>query len=207
MTMIESAQRADHEICSHLLPWYANETLEPGEKLMVEAHLADCGECQEDLALLGEMRSAVLEEDSSPISVPQNSAAVIESGAARKTPRPTTVAWRVAAMLLLALPLAWVVFKPAPNQQFETVTSEGQAATVQYVLELTFDPLLPPEDVNAMMLELGTPVTAAQDSAANRVIMTLAPRSLAELEAHAADIARRPGIESAKFVALQVPVR
>lgn len=207
MTMNESATRADHQNCSQLLPWYANESLGPDEKQAVEAHLADCSECQEDLALLGEMRMAVLDEESLPISVPLRSADVIDRGPARRTMRQTPLAWRLAAAVLLALPVAWFLLNSAPNQRFETVTSEGEAATVQYILELEFEPNLPAEEVNATLLELGTPVATASGRVANRVLVELAPRSLAELEAHAEDIARRPGIVSARFVALQVPVR
>ena len=205
--MIESAKKTDHQVCNQLLPWYANETLGSDDRLFVEAHLVHCDECQEDLALLGEMRRAVLDENSAPISVPLKSADVLERGPGRRTARRETVAWRLAAMVLLALPVAWILMTSAPNQQFETVTSETDTATVQYVLELRFDPTVPPEEVNAMLLEFGTPITTATDGIVNRVMMTLAPQSLAELEAHAEDIAKHPEIESAKFVALQVPVR
>ena len=207
MKMIESAARTDHENCNQLLPWYANETLGPDERQAVEAHLANCSECQEDLALLAKMRTAVLDEESLPISVPLESANVIERGSSRRTVRRTPVAWRLAAALLLALPLAWLLLTSVPNQQFETVTSESQTATVQYVLELQFDAALSPEEVDALMQELGTPVANASGDLTSRVLVELTPKSLAELEAHAQDIARRPGIESAEFVALQVPVR
>ena len=39
-----------HEQVQMLLPWRANGTLEAGEAALVEAHLAECGECRTDLA-------------------------------------------------------------------------------------------------------------------------------------------------------------
>ena len=48
--------RDDHEQAQMLLPWRANGTLEPGEAALLEAHLAECEECREDLAASLAMR-------------------------------------------------------------------------------------------------------------------------------------------------------
>jgi anti-sigma factor RsiW len=42
--------RDAHEQAQMLLPWRVNGTLEPGEAAMLDAHLAECEECREDLA-------------------------------------------------------------------------------------------------------------------------------------------------------------
>ena len=42
--------RDAHEQAQLLLPWRVNGTLEPGEAALLEAHLAECAECREDLA-------------------------------------------------------------------------------------------------------------------------------------------------------------
>nr|MDP9121518.1 zf-HC2 domain-containing protein [Acidobacteriota bacterium] len=51
-----------HQRVLELLPWYANDTLEGGERREVEDHLAGCTCCQEELAgsrqLGGELRRA-----------------------------------------------------------------------------------------------------------------------------------------------------
>jgi len=48
--------RDDHEQAQMLLPWRVNGTLEPGEAALLEAHLADCEECREDLSASLAMR-------------------------------------------------------------------------------------------------------------------------------------------------------
>src|SRR6202012_2249105 len=40
-----------HQQVQTLLPWYMNGTLDAGEVAAVEAHLAECGECRDDLAV------------------------------------------------------------------------------------------------------------------------------------------------------------
>jgi hypothetical protein len=40
-----------HQQVQTLLPWYMNGTLDAGEVAAVEAHVADCAECREDLAM------------------------------------------------------------------------------------------------------------------------------------------------------------
>jgi len=40
-----------HQQVQTLLPWYMNGTLDAGEVAAVEAHLAECAECREDLVL------------------------------------------------------------------------------------------------------------------------------------------------------------
>jgi hypothetical protein len=42
--------RDAHEQAQMLLPWRVNDTLEPGEAALFDAHLAECEECREDLA-------------------------------------------------------------------------------------------------------------------------------------------------------------
>lgn len=39
-----------HEQAQQLLPWYVNDTLGESERAQVEAHLAACDECRDDLA-------------------------------------------------------------------------------------------------------------------------------------------------------------
>jgi anti-sigma factor RsiW len=49
MAEIIRLRGSPHERAQQLLPWYVNGTLDPDEKAMVEAHLADCADCRADL--------------------------------------------------------------------------------------------------------------------------------------------------------------
>ena len=49
----------DHERCREEIPFYAAATLEPGERSLVESHLAVCPECRRDLAFWGGVAAAV----------------------------------------------------------------------------------------------------------------------------------------------------
>ena len=44
---------------AELLPWFVNETLSTEERYAVEQHIATCPQCQQEIALLQEMRSHV----------------------------------------------------------------------------------------------------------------------------------------------------
>jgi anti-sigma-K factor RskA len=55
-----------HQQVQALLPWYVNGTLDEGEMAAVEAHLATCAECREDLAMdraIGRQDTAALPLD------------------------------------------------------------------------------------------------------------------------------------------------
>lgn len=46
-----------------LLPWYANATLSPVDRIDVEAHLHDCADCRAELSLVQKMMQAVVAEN------------------------------------------------------------------------------------------------------------------------------------------------
>ena len=48
-----------HEATQLLLPWYATGAIEPGDRLLVEAHLPQCAECRAELAAERRLRAAV----------------------------------------------------------------------------------------------------------------------------------------------------
>ncbi len=49
----------DHETIEALLPWYVNGTLTDEERAQVEAHLAHCRRCREDVRFLTGLRQGV----------------------------------------------------------------------------------------------------------------------------------------------------
>ncbi|MGN8001348.1 anti-sigma factor family protein [Sphingomonas sp. 22176] len=48
-----------HEATMLLLPWYVTGEIEPGDRLLVDAHLADCADCRDELAAERRLHGAV----------------------------------------------------------------------------------------------------------------------------------------------------
>jgi hypothetical protein len=49
-----------HQQTQELLPWYVTGAIDADDRQIVEAHLADCAECQAELAIERRLRSAVV---------------------------------------------------------------------------------------------------------------------------------------------------
>jgi anti-sigma factor RsiW len=123
-----------HDETERLLPWYANGTLAPGERAEVEAHLAGCPLCRDELAreqgLAAALRAAGevapsphpaqlarllarLDEPAPALAPPPRRLPARLRAVFAGTPRP--VRWAMAAQLaLLALLLASREWRPAP---------------------------------------------------------------------------------------------
>jgi len=119
----ERAERGNrlHRRVWDLLPWYANGTLEDGERRTVESHLAACSRCREELSAcrgLGELLQQVPEV--APAPHPAHLARILEKigdheraawqspleslrNLLTATPRP--VRWALVAQLVLVLGL------------------------------------------------------------------------------------------------------
>ncbi len=54
-------QGNEHGEVAELLPWYVNETLEADQVARVDAHLAGCAQCRDDLAACLQFEAAVLD--------------------------------------------------------------------------------------------------------------------------------------------------
>jgi hypothetical protein len=122
--MRSGAERGDrlHRRVWDLLPWYANGTLEDGERRTVESHLAACSRCREELSAcrgLGELLRQVPEV--APAPHPAHLARILEKigdheRAAWRSPleslrnlltaTPRPVRWALAAQLVLVLGLS-----------------------------------------------------------------------------------------------------
>lgn len=57
--MSEAHNKSVHKETLELLPWYANGSLTDPERARVESHLADCGECREELAQCRDLRECL----------------------------------------------------------------------------------------------------------------------------------------------------
>ena len=116
----------NHWELQQLLPWYVTGALEPEEHARVEAHVATCEECQEELAFERQLADAVkalpLDADVSWRRMEKR------LKAERQRQRPTLLTspwtgWAVAACALVAAGLAMAPHAPA-----------GQGAALYHVL-------------------------------------------------------------------------
>jgi anti-sigma factor RsiW len=95
-----------HEQTQRLLPWYANGTLDQSEYAAVEAHLAECAACLEELAV---DRAFCIELAGIPIDVEQSWNALHRDMAARKAPRIRSFCMATPAFLRHPIPLGWAL--------------------------------------------------------------------------------------------------
>jgi hypothetical protein len=201
---------------SLLLPWHVNGTLSEAEREKVQAHLDVCGNCREELSLCTDMMDSVRQQEATPI-IPATTAAQVLNDAqdhvARKAQKNRQQRWAIAAAIGLVALLLVIELPPSSltdmeNQRFETATSAVAPGTMDYVLELRFADGVSSEDRAAIINELGGGNSVLTREQTNvRIVLSMLPKSLDELEQHASEIAARREIESAEFVALQLPVK
>lgn len=51
-----------HREVERLLPWFVNGTLEPDERVWLERHIDECGQCQREIAELNELQAAYMQQ-------------------------------------------------------------------------------------------------------------------------------------------------
>lgn len=214
--MGSDASKAMHEEVILLLPWYVNGTLSASERGKVQAHLDTCSDCRDEVSFCTDMMASVQQQGPTPI-LPATTATQILDGARQNVasnarwPRQRT--WGIAAglglfALLMVIELAPDNSNESENQSFEAATSSTALETVDYVLQLRFADGVSTDERMAVIDELGggdLVIVAGRPQV--RIVVSLPPKSLAELELHTAEIELRREIESAEFVALQIPVR
>lgn len=102
-----------HKRVWDLLPWYANGTLLEGERRMVEAHLAECPRCRDEIAVCQKLGTAVRQsEEIAPAVHPIRLARLMERidaeeehGAGERGWRQVVLApWRGLAVLVRTTP-------------------------------------------------------------------------------------------------------
>jgi hypothetical protein len=205
-----------HNDVSLQLPWYVNGTLSEADREKVQAHLDVCGDCREELSLCAEMMDTVRQQEATPI-IPATTAAQVLNDAqehvARKAQQDRQQRWTIAAAigfvaLLLVVGLAPSSLTDMENQRFEAATSAVAPETMDYVLELRFVDGVSSEKRATIINELGGGTSVLTREQTNvRIVLSMLPKSLDELEQYASEIVARSEIESAEFVALQLPVK
>jgi anti-sigma-K factor RskA len=126
-----------HDRVEQLLPWYVNATLSAEDRAMVDAHLAECAECRDELASERSLATAVA---GLPVEMEQSWAAFekrLDSAPvpARLRPvplwrRPVAAGW-MAAPLAAAAAVVLAISLPGRTAVDHTYTALGSASTHQ----------------------------------------------------------------------------
>jgi anti-sigma factor RsiW len=145
MAEIFSLRPSEHDVVQQLLPWHVNGTLTPDESAQVEAHLAECRDCREDLA---QERALAREVALLPLEVDEGwQAMALRMGTARsgndnaRAPflrRSAATGWviggAIAASVTLTLGTLALRQPAAPDHTFHTLGSAPAATTGQVIV-------------------------------------------------------------------------
>jgi hypothetical protein len=186
--------------------------------MALREHLKDCKACQADLETHADMRAAVLGRELTPIipaTRPEDIIGVRTAGVDRQ-PRARQVSSRFiaaaagVAILGLALVLALYPEKDAKlnNQVFQTSTSVGSLEGIDYVLQLQFEEGVSDSEGSRIASQLDGAVRwTVNDNDVYEVHVRLAAPSLQVLQEYEKHTASLQGVQSARFTALQLPIR
>lgn len=146
MAEIFSLRPSEHDSVQKLLPWFVNGTLSARETERVEAHLAQCDECREDLAFERELArgaaSLQLNADDGwkamQLRMAEQAPPARATGAVRLFRRRVPLGWAMAGSLAASVALAVLVtgVRPngAPQQTYHTLGSAAADARGQLVV-------------------------------------------------------------------------
>ena len=213
---------ADRNSCQSRLrqdiPWYLNDTLTEAETTRVREHIESCADCRADLELHSSMRSTVLGREVTPI-LPQTRAADITGigKTGRLRPRANSRIWSqlsaVAAgvaiiSVALLVGLYSIDFTEERGQVFQTATSTGSPKGIDYILQLRFeDTVSEPQRAKIVAQLDGMVKWTVNDSGVYEIHVQLPTPSLEVLKDYEQRTDALPGVQSAEFTALQLPMR
>lgn len=200
------------------IPWYINGTLSDAEAAAVRDHIATCADCRVDVELHSSMRGAVLGREVTPIMPATKAADIIgigrtgmERGArSRRAPLQLFAAAAGVAIVGVALVMSLYPQKDAEvaNQLFETATSAGPSEGIDYILQVQFENDVSDVERSRIAAQLeGAVKWTVTDSGVYEVHVQLAAPSLEVLQEYEQHTDALPGVQSAKFTALQLPMR
>lgn len=212
--MVEDLLQARHAAADELLPWYVNGTLSAGEHARVRRHLDECGTCRDNVMLLSRVESVVSRPMATPILPSRRPEVLLEKiDRLERTGRwlgrmPAVAAASLAvAAVALAIAAATLLLESRDPAIYETVTSESQHGTMDYVLSLEFEAGTGREDRQRVLRELAArDVRLDETSGLYELKLKLTAASLAELERFTSAVEDRPEVRSVRIVALQLPV-
>jgi anti-sigma-K factor RskA len=138
-----------HAEADRLLPWWVNGTLPDDERIQVEQHLAECVQCQREVAWLRTLQDTYADDQTAADDVPHTmrrlrrrlqkehaNTAVSPTSASTWARRGRRLSWLVAAQaaLILALGLVMLQDRHATYHTLSAPTAKGS------LLVVVFDP-------------------------------------------------------------------
>lgn len=200
------------------IPWYVNGTLSEQATAVLREHMEDCDDCQADLKLHSDMRASVHGRKLTPMQ-PATTAEDIIRSVDRESDRLTvkssgtrSFAAIAAGIAILGLGLFLLLYPKdtiEPNGQlFQTATSAGSPGNIDYVLQVQFEEHVSLSQRARIATELdGAVKWAINDMGVYEVHVRLATPSLQALQEYEEFTDSITGVKSAKFTALQLPMR
>jgi anti-sigma factor RsiW len=157
-----------HEQAWDLLPWLVNDTLEPGERVEVEAHVASCRECREERERCRTMASLVRKAEVAPSPHPAQLARLVQRiDETERTKKgrtlagflggtPSAVRWALVAQAAAVVFLLAVVFLPNVRPAFHVLSDPSKAVVApgQRQLRVVFAPGTTEPDMRRLLLEV-----------------------------------------------------
>lgn len=200
------------------IPWYVNGTLSAPAAAAVREHIKGCSDCQADLEMHTEMRASVLDRELTPMIPMVRAEDVIgtDGNGLDRPSRAWQISWRLIgaaagiAVLGVALVLALYSGKDTEpgNQLFQTATSTSPSEGIDYVLQLQFEERISESEGGRIAAELDGAIRwAVNDNGVYEVHVRLPEASLQALQEYEERAEALQGVQSAKFTALQLPIR
>lgn len=214
MTNVDTGQCCDKS--RENIPWYLNGALSGADAEAVREHIEGCAECRADVELHSSMRASVLGRELTPMTPATKAADIIGRNDHRQRARRRRIPSRLTAVaagisfLGAALIALYYADQEIENssQLFETAMSPGSVTNIDYVLQLLFEDGVSAQQRIRIAEQLpGVVKWNVSDTGSYEIHVRLAAPSLATLkkyEQHAGSLA---GVQSAEFIALQLPMR
>lgn len=200
------------------IPWLLNGTLSDSAAAAVTEHIQHCNVCQADFESHTQLRDAVLGSQVTPMvptPKPEEIFGIVRAGSSSRRRSRQLRSGLIAlaasiAVLAVATVLSFSFYRDGAesNQVFETATSEGLSGGIDYILQLQFEDGVTRLEKDEIVGQLDDVVKwTISDSGNYEVHVQLNAPSLAVLKDYEEDTTTISGVHSAKFTALQLPVR
>jgi hypothetical protein len=193
------------------IPWYLNGTLSESDAAQIRNHVEQCSDCRADVELHSSVQSAVLGREVTSMMPRTKAADIIRNDRATPARRARIFAMAAGvAVIGVALGLFFDSDQGTEtvNRQFTTATSAVTGARIDYVLQIRFDDDVPEQQRGEIVARLDDVMKWSRDNnGVYEVHVQLATPSLATLEEYALHADSIPGVQSAEFTALQLPMR